>query len=80
MEIIPKTYTFSEWPILPEKRVFQGVSHHSCEGAAMPSDKVCKTVHQYNKEPVSSEDMQRLLDIAEDFRKVKNYVDRKSVV
>ena len=74
MEIIPKTYTFSEWPILPEKRVFQGVSHHSCEGAAMPSDKVCKTVHQYNKEPVSSEDMQRLLDIAEDFRKVKNYV------
>lgn len=74
MEIIPKTYTFSEWSALPEKRVFQGNSHHSCEGAAMSSDKVCKTVRQYNKEPVSFGDMQRLLDIAEDFRKVKNYV------
>ena len=40
----------------------------------MPSDKICKTVHQYNKESVSDTDMQRLLDIAEDFRKVKNYV------
>lgn len=40
----------------------------------MPSDKICKTVHQYNKEPVSDEDMRKLLDIAEDYRKVKNYV------
>ncbi len=40
----------------------------------MPSDKICKTVHQYNKAPVSDEDMQKLLDIAEDYRKVKNYV------
>ena len=40
----------------------------------MPSNKVCKTVHQYNKEPVYDADMQKLLDIAEDFRKVKNYV------
>lgn len=36
--------------------------------------KLCKTVHQYNKEPVSEEDMYRLLNIAEDYRKVKNYV------
>lgn len=40
----------------------------------MPSDKICKTVHQYNKEPVSDEDMEKLLDLAEDYRKVKNYV------
>ncbi len=40
----------------------------------MPSDKICKTVHQYNREPVCDADMQKLLDIAEDFRKVKNYV------
>lgn len=40
----------------------------------MPPDKICKTVHQYNKEPVCDGDMQKLLDIAEDFRKVKNYV------
>lgn len=40
----------------------------------MPPDKICKTVHQYSKEPISDEDMQKLLDIAEDYRKVKNYV------
>lgn len=36
--------------------------------------KICKTIHQYNKEPVSKEDMQKLLEIAEDYKKVKNYV------
>lgn len=40
----------------------------------MPPDKICKTVHQYNKDPVPEADMQKLLDIAEDYRKVKNYV------
>lgn len=40
----------------------------------MRPEKICKTVHQYNKEPVSDGDMQKLLDIAEDYRKVKNYV------
>ena len=40
----------------------------------MSLDKICKTVHQYNKEPISDGDMQKLLDIAQDYRKVKNYV------
>ena len=40
----------------------------------MSLDKICKTVHQYNKEPIADGDMQKLLDIAEDYRKVKNYV------
>lgn len=40
----------------------------------MPPDKICKTVHQYNKVPIPEEEMQKLLDIAEDYRKVKNYV------
>ena len=40
----------------------------------MPPDKICKTVHQYNKDPVPEADMQKLLDIAEDYRNVKNYV------
>ena len=40
----------------------------------MPPEKMCKTVRQYNKEPVLADDMQKLLDIAEDYRKVKNYV------
>lgn len=35
---------------------------------------VCRTVHQYNKEPVSNEDMKKLQEIAEDYRRVKNYV------
>ncbi|MCI8666612.1 MAG: transposase [Dorea sp.] len=40
----------------------------------MPPDKICKTIHQYNKVPISDGDMQKLLDIAQDFQKVKNYV------
>ncbi len=35
---------------------------------------VCRTIHQYSKGPVSGEDMEKLLEIAEDYRKVKNYV------
>lgn len=35
---------------------------------------ICRTVHQYNKEPISDEDMRKLQEIAEDYRKVKNYV------
>lgn len=35
---------------------------------------VCKTIHQYNKEPISMEDMKKLKEIAEDYRRVKNYV------
>lgn len=37
-------------------------------------DKICKTIHQYNKEPLPKEDMQKLLEIAEDYKTVKNYV------
>lgn len=40
----------------------------------MPSDRVCKTVHQFSRNPISHEDMEKLLEIAEDCRKVKNYV------
>lgn len=35
---------------------------------------VCKTVCQYNEKTVPPEDMAKLLEIAEDYRKVKNYV------
>ena len=37
-------------------------------------EKICKTIHQYNKEPIPKADMQKLLEIAEDYKKVKNYV------
>lgn len=37
-------------------------------------DTICKTVHQYNKERIPAEDMQKLQEIAKDYSKVKNYV------
>lgn len=40
----------------------------------MAAEKICKTVHQYNEIPISSEDMMKLREIAEDYSKVKNYV------
>ncbi len=40
----------------------------------MSQNTVCKIIRQYNKEPVSGKDMEKLLEIAEDYRKVKNYV------
>ena len=40
----------------------------------MPSDKICKTVRQYSKTPVSAEEMKKLQEIADDCCKVKNYV------
>ena len=40
----------------------------------MPKETICKTVHQYNKEPVLQETMQKLQEIASDYCKVKNYV------
>ena len=40
----------------------------------MSSEKVCKTIHQYNSEPIPEADMQKLLEIAGDYMKVKNYV------
>lgn len=40
----------------------------------MTADRVCKTIHQYNKEPVSEADMRKLQEIAVDYRKIKNYV------
>lgn len=43
-------------------------------GVAMPSDTICKTVCQHNKERISDEDMRKLREIAEDYARVKNYV------
>ncbi len=40
----------------------------------MSQDTLYKTVYQYNKNPVSAKDMERLRDIAEDCKKVRNYV------
>ena len=40
----------------------------------MPSETIFKTVYQYNKVPILPEDMARLQEIAEDCRKVRNYV------
>ncbi len=38
------------------------------------AETVCKTVRQYNKAPISTMDMEKLLEIAADYASVKNYV------
>jgi hypothetical protein len=43
----------------------------------MSQEVVFKTVYQYSREPVSEADMGKLLEIAEDYRRVKNYVYRR---
>lgn len=40
----------------------------------MSSNTLCKTVRQYNKNPIPKEDMQKLQEIAFDYSRVKNYV------
>lgn len=40
----------------------------------MPPNTMCKTVRQYNREPILKEDMRKLQEIAEDYSRVKNYV------
>ena len=40
----------------------------------MTSETICKIVRQYNKVPILDEDMRKLVEIAEDYNKIKNYV------
>ena len=40
----------------------------------MATEKICKTVHQYNQNPILPEDMRRLQEIAADYCKIKNCV------
>lgn len=40
----------------------------------MNQKKLCKTVCQHNREPVSADDMKKLQEVAEDYRTVKNYI------
>ena len=40
----------------------------------MPPSTICKTVRQYNSEPIPEADMRKLQEIAKDYRTVKNYV------
>ena len=40
----------------------------------MQQDTVCKTVRQYSSDTLSQEEMEMLREVAEDYRRVKNYV------
>lgn len=40
----------------------------------MAPDKICKTIHQYNRGAVPGADMEKLQEIAQDYKSVKNYV------
>lgn len=51
-----------------DRKVVQGALE------AQQSTVIYRIIHQYNKEPVSGEDMRKLQEIAEDYRRVKNYV------
>lgn len=42
--------------------------------AGRDMETIYKTIYQYSKDPISPEDMERLQEIAEDCRKVRNYV------
>ncbi len=42
--------------------------------AGMQPETTCRTVRQYSREPVCREDMEKLLEIAADYGRVKNYV------
>ena len=44
------------------------------KGAVLSDAGICRTIHQYSDGPIRGEDMDRLLEIAEDYRRVKNYV------
>ena len=56
----------------PRSLPFRALAAH--KERDMPEDTLCKTIHQYNKEPVSDGDMKKLLEIAADYGRVKNYV------
>ncbi len=43
----------------------------------MAQETVFKTVHQYSSELIPEADMKKLLEIAEDYRTVKNHVYRQ---
>lgn len=40
----------------------------------MPPDTICKTIRQYSSRPIPREDMEKMLEIASDYTKVKNYI------
>lgn len=47
---------------------------HQGRGRMLSGNRVCKTIHQYSKLPVPAGDMEKLLEIAGDCQKVRNYV------
>ena len=40
----------------------------------LPAATICRTVRQYSRMPVPAENMRKLQEVAEDYRRVKNYV------
>lgn len=40
----------------------------------MPQDRICKTIRQYSKDLISDEDMEKLQEIADGYKKTKRYV------
>lgn len=67
-----KAYCFAEWDILRNFSVRVRITLR--KGNDMSAQTVCKTVRQYNQEPILPEDIEKLTEIAKDYCRVKNYV------
>ncbi len=64
---------FSQIEVIYETMGLQSYSGKR-DVSSMPSDAIYKTVYQYNKIPLSQEEMGKLVELAEDYKKVKNHV------
>ncbi len=69
MESVPENVVYP----LAETSKKAGKSRKNSDGKAAGKF-ICKTICQYSKEPVSDEDMKKLMEIADGYGRVKNYV------
>jgi len=54
--------------------VYKGGTGGAVDKSQKRSETACRIIRQYNREPISDEDMKKLQEIADDYRRVKNYV------
>ena len=54
--------------------MYKGGTGGAVDKSQKRSETACRIIRQYNREPISDEDMKKLQEIADDYRRVKNYV------
>lgn len=55
-------------------QVYGGGAERAVDRLQKQGETACRIIRQYNREPLSDEDMRKLQEIAEDYCRVKNYV------